>query len=206
MRKHIKTAVAALLALSLSLSVAACSPTGKIAEGTWEGDTFTNTWSQIKLTLPENTRKLSETEISGLLGAGEDVLINDGIANETALNTTKARTVYDFFLYVNGGTASIFLAYENLTIWGKSLTIADYLKQLQDQVSQVAELGYVFLGEETATVAGENYTVHKYSVADQFYQRYYVRKLDGAFATIVTTYPVESESDILNFIDSIEKP
>jgi starvation-inducible outer membrane lipoprotein len=206
MRKLTKSAAAAILALAMALALAACSAKGKIVEGTWDGSTFTNAWSQIKLTLPENARQLSATEINELLGQGEDILINDGVLDEAALNTSKARTVYDFFVYVDGGVSNLFLAYENLTIWGKGMTVADYLKQLQEQTAQVTAMGYEFLGEETATIAGETFTVNKYSIADQFYQRYYVRKLDGAFVTIVTTYPIDGEEDMLKLIASITKP
>ena len=46
--------------------------------GTWDGLTFTNPWLGISITMPEGSYVFTEEDMEAVLGAGKEVMINNG--------------------------------------------------------------------------------------------------------------------------------
>ncbi|MDR1589148.1 MAG: hypothetical protein LBS51_03035 [Oscillospiraceae bacterium] len=217
------TAVALALALALSLFLPSCSflpdggnqgageaSKGSIHAGAWseDGRTFTNGWSNVKLTLPDGYRALSPGEIEEMVGAGEEIVVNDG--NKAAYDLAKTRTAYDFIIATDAGMPNIMLMYENIDIspLTKNLDESGYFNMLSEQLKLMDTLSYEELGTETRTVAGENFVVGMVSLAGgAAFQDYYIRKLDGAMIIFSATYTEDTRDaalDVMALIGTAE--
>jgi len=205
-----KLAIIILCALML-LSAAACSfegiAKGAIKTGAWseDGKTFTNEWSNIKFSLPSGWRAMSSEEISAQVGAGTDVLVNEGMS-QSEVDVSKLKTAYDFALVSELGIPQIMMFYENLALTPGNSSIDEtaYHEILKTQILAVTQITYKDEGTSTKTVAGEEYLIGRFSAMDGLLcQDYYLRRLGKVMIAMIVTYTPETKAEADRFIASI---
>jgi hypothetical protein len=177
---------------------------GAIQAGSWDGDTFTNEWVNIRFTLPSDWSALSAEEMQaqielGLAAAGMDE--SAAAMQEAAM----ARSLNDFTIMGTLGVPNISATYENTE--GNPLTAnlgaEEYYNVLKLQLSS---MGVEFSEPEDIVIAGETYLLGKGSIAigeAAMYQSFYLRKLDGATIIFAATYMDDSEAAVNDFFASI---
>ncbi|MDR0906629.1 MAG: hypothetical protein LBN00_10755 [Oscillospiraceae bacterium] len=207
--KKITRILAIALTLVLVFSLASCAKVaqGSIRTGTWSENTFTNEWINIKVTLPDGWRALTAEELQQSVGAGEEIIVNNG-TNQAALDVAKMRTAYDFSVMAEVGVPNAMLMYENLALspLTKNLDESGYFDSMKTQFEAMADLGYSVLESDETVIAGEKYFVGKLSLMDgAAYQNYYFRKFDGAMIGVILTFTADTQADAESFISSITK-
>ncbi|MDR2357217.1 MAG: hypothetical protein LBD92_03905 [Oscillospiraceae bacterium] len=220
MKGHNKI-ISAVAVLALSAALASCASLresfragvkeaskGSIQTGAWseDGKTFTNEWSNVKLSLPEGYRALSPEEIEQTVGAGEEVVVNDG--NRASYDIAKMRTAYDFIIAAaDAGVPNIMLIYENIgaSPLTKNLNEGEYFDMMAEQLETMDALNYEATGTETREVAGESCTVGMLMLADgAAFQDYYIRKQDDVMIVLSATYTADTRDAALDVVASIE--
>lgn len=200
-----------VLGLALLLAICllgGCSATGAIRSGIWDGNTFTNEWSNIKVPLQEGWTSLSAEQMESVLGAGTDVLVNDGATNEKSSELAKKRTIYDFMLMAEDGISSVYLCYENISMipGGSKFGEEDYLNNVKEGLAAVQQITYSFGDMTKETLGGQEYTVLPASVNDGLMlQKYYVRKQDKAFIGWIVSYTPDSEQVVNGQLQAVTK-
>ena len=168
--------------------------------GTWDELVFTNPWLGLTLTFPEDSYVCTEEEVQAVLGAGQEVLVNNGNYTEAQLKLSEATTVYDFMVVLPDGQSNIQLAYENikLTAGGMDISAEDYLNIVWEQVSKIADMQYKKEGEEKVDLAGQSFAKLSASLMEgALYQDYYSICLGDHMVTMTVSYVPESK-DVVN--------
>lgn len=206
MRKTMKIS-AIVLTIGLAVtSLSACSLKGAIKQGVWEGSTFTNEWSDIKLTLPENYTSLTPDEMSQALSASEEISVNNG-ANKTEIDLSNLKTLYEFMIYDDEGVSSLILTYENLALTPLTSGLDEeaYYVELKKTLD-VSGMEYAEVEKNTVKVAGADYLrIHCSVNGGVMFQDYFLRKHDGAMIAFILSYIPESEAKMNDFINSLTK-
>jgi hypothetical protein len=203
--------VCALTALALLLALASCGGAkGGIQTGTWSADetVFTNEWSNIRFTVPEGYRAYSAEEVQAVVGAGADMLVNEGSMNQTQADISQMRSAYDFMVSNDISFPSVFLMYENLNIQTLLMGVSpeEYFDALVTQMMSVESFGYEEVSRSDATLAGESWFVGTVSASGgMLYQDYFIRKLDGAIAAVCLTYSEDTKDQRDLFVGAFEK-
>ncbi len=199
-----KYGIIALL-LALLLAFTGCSQVlkGKITAGTWDGMTFTNTWSDIKFTLPDDFTILTPDEIAEVNSTGKETMVNNG-SNSAEFDIASMKSMYDCMFYLEDGMSNISIMYENLDFGNqKNVTEADYAKAINDQLAAVTTIKFEPLDSSKRTIAGHEFYANNLLVNDFVNQTYYLYKFDNAMMCIITTYIGDSEESMNKFLDSI---
>lgn len=176
--------------------------------GTWDGFTFTNPWLNLTILFPEGSYIYSEEDMETVLGAGQDILINNGNYTEAQLTLAEALTVYDFMVELPDGNSNIQLAYENvkLTTGGKGIDAEDYLNLVSSQLSSITDMKYQIGNLSQEEIAGQTFAKLSTGIMDNtYYQDYYSIKVGDHMATLTVTYLPESASVIEELIQGITK-
>lgn len=174
--------------------------------GTWDGLTFSNPWLGMTITFPEDSHVLSESEMQEILGAGQDILVNNGNFTEAQLKIADVTTVYDFMVALPDGQSNIQLAYENINIttMGRGISEADYLDVLSDQLTQIADMQYELGEKEEAEIAGQTFTkIHASVMGGVMYQDYYCIRKGGHMATMTISYLPDCQESVDEIIAGI---
>jgi|GEM_PF-6784709 len=203
------SALALLTCLILALTACSLSSVmkGNIKGGTWEGDTFTNTWSDLKFTLPEGYACLSAAEMSETFAAGQEIMVNEGVTSDAQYNFASMKTLYDCLVTTSDGASNLIICYENLLLGSqKTLTAEGYYNILKGQLETVSEMGYTFATPTEATVAGQTYFVgHVTGLEGALFQDFYIRKHDNAMVVLIVSSIEETRADTISFVESIQR-
>ena len=213
------TALLLVLCLLLTIPFTACSASpesleqdakGDIQMGVWSEDNtvFVNKWSGIKFALPDNWRALTAEEMSATIGAGEEMLINDGRTTRKNLDMSKTQTVFDFSIMSAHGLPNVAASYVNLALTSdmEFMDEKGYYDVIKRNLLSLSSVDFAEIGTTSKTVASEVYLIGAFS-ANQgtSFQDYYLRKTDNVMITFVVTYTDETKAEADAFIASIEK-
>ncbi len=197
MKKTLSVLIAALLAL---LAFAGCGSGTQLSHGVWEGNTFSNESTGIKITADDSWTISSDDDLASLMNITVDK-ITDGESNIFQEYVLKLQTIYDAMVTTPNGS-SIVVMYENLAYSASTgLTEEEYLDVLKDNLpSQLSGLECNFGDYSKQEIGSNTYTLLKAEITDYALEQYYfVRKLDNYMSVIiVTTYGSDSIDDLLS--------
>ncbi|MDR0287832.1 MAG: hypothetical protein LBI03_09060 [Clostridiales bacterium] len=210
--KKVTKVIILFTAIFMIISCSACTTLankimkGSIKAGSWDGDTFSNDWSNIKFTLPEGFRALTPDELQQTFESANDIAVNDG--SQEKIDITSMKSLFDFMVYGSDQASNVIVCYENvkLTTNGSKMDAEGYYNVLKGQLDSSQ---YTFLPSSSAEVAGETYFLGSASLNDAteeaVFQDYYIRKYQDAFITIIASYRESAKDEITGFIQSFEK-
>lgn len=214
-----------LLAAAITIGTAACSPKKQTAPkvpetnehevivvdendgfvmGTWEGRTFTNTWLGLSLTLPEGSYIYTDEDMSLIVGAGQEVLVNNGTYTDDQLREGNIITIYDFMAALPDSQSVVQLLYENTryNAKGKDISAGEYLDEIAGQLTAISDIDVEIGEKEEAELAGKTFT--KLSIAiDQKCVDYYCLRLGNRMVTLAINYTPESKAMIQELVEGI---
>lgn len=103
----------------------------EIQLGSWDGQTYTNSWTGITFTLPDGWTPLTSEQILQIVGAGNDVVEDSLDLESGSLSAdTGGIDTYDFYAMRADGTASFFCDIVNPAAAGTpSMTPEEYVQQ-----------------------------------------------------------------------------
>ena len=104
----------------------------EIQLGSWDGQTYTNSWTGITFTLPDGWTPLTSEQILQIVGAGNDV-VEEGLDLDSGSLSADTGGVdtYDFYAMRADGTAGFFCDIVNPAAAGTpSITPEEYLQQV----------------------------------------------------------------------------
>lgn len=175
--------------------------------GSWDGLTFTNPWLNLVITFPEGSYIYTDEEVKTLLGAGQDILINNGNYTESQLTMAKALTVYDFMVALPDGQSNVQLVYENikLTTGGKGIEPADYLELVSTQLKSVADMQYETGQPSEVEIAGQTFTkLSATLMGGALCQDYYCIRIGDRMVTMNISYLPDSASTVEELVSGIK--
>ena len=199
-----------IIITAIIFSLAGCQQAVKnsMKTGTWsdDGRVFTNEWSNLCVTIPEGYRSLSPEEIQEVAGFGEDIMVNNGGMSKQSYNFSKMRTVYDFIITTETGIPNYILMYENIALQSiiGNLDEEGYLNEVEKTLQKIDVLTYTNIGTSIKKLAGDDWLVGTFSLADgAAYQDYYLKKTGKIMIVFVVTY---TDTEIVDtFIGAITK-
>ena len=194
-RKWIRFISCAVL-LSCVFSMTGCLPqeteTSEIVLGEWKENVFTNEWSGIQFTLPEDFTSQSLGDLP-----------------------TYKDQKFDLLLLHSDETTNISLLYVDLLYAGKpDMTASAYLETVRTQLKTSETKDFVF--EETfekTIIADEEFVSMRseFSFKDpenntKGYQDGYARKAGGVIIVFIASYSEETKQSVDGFFQSIVSP
>ena len=212
MRKAMKLTAVLLVSVIILTS---CAGLGKLQPGSWDGDTFTNEWSNIKLTLPEGFRKLSGDEIKEIMNAGNDAMVNDGTMSQSEIDLSQLTYIYDLVIMDTEDEISMVgLMYQ------KALGVSSAEKYLDSTIDELvtnfSAMGLTAkkLSPSNITIAGGNY--YKLGLSMEipidlegnvmsYYQEYAAFKQGDMFIALIIAYTSDTKGEIYDFLSSVTK-
>jgi hypothetical protein len=174
--------------------------------GTWDGLTFTNPWLGISITMPEGSYVFTEEDMEAVLGAGKEVMINNGTYTDTQMEMSDALTIYDFMASLPDGQSSVQLACENTTVttMGKGISEEEYLDAVSAQLLTIADMQYEFGEKEEVELGGKKFVkLSGKLMGGAMYQDYYCISLDKRMAVMTVSYVPEGQADVEELIAGI---
>ena len=192
---------AKLICLSclLLFLLSACGKT--MEQGTWQEDTFTNSWAQIRFSA-EGCTSLNAEQMREWTNDAESAAYNDPAQK---MKLKEAGLYYDCILLLQQEQCSVQLIYENLSDL-PNVTEAEYAQMLIENFDRLTAAQYTYVGEEEASIGGQAYICHTWEVNDSVIQRIYLRRLEKAMICIATSCPEKSTRVIDDFLQSITDP
>ena len=201
MKKYGKYAVVCLLFILL-FALGGCSGKKSMEMGQWTDNVFANSWFDIKVTIPDGYQVLDADEIQSLLGAGQKVIVNDGVMTEDQIEKSEGNTIYDFYVYDSTGTSSLALGYEKLSSSVKEET---YLKIVKENLESLNTLNYEIGDFETVTVGKHEYLRMAASLnGGAVIQEYYVHRNGGYMGFLIVTYNESTKEEIQSVVQQIQ--
>ena len=200
MKGHGKYAAFCLMLLILAC-LGGCG-NSKIEMGQWEDNVFTNDWYDIKVTIPDGYQVLGTEEVEELLGAGQKVIVNDGLVTEEEIKKTEGNTIYDFYVFDANGTSSLALGYEKLP---SSYSEEKYLEIVKSNLESLDTISYEIGEFEKATIGKHEYMKLSASLyGGMVSQEYYVHRQGGYMGFLIVTYNEETKAEIQEIVKMIE--
>lgn len=155
MKKHIRVLLAAVMAVVMLASLAAC--TGKEEEksyerGTVEGNVYHSEFAELTFTKPDSWKFSTDEEIAAALGVGLDVLESSDKFDASELASTIE------FQAVNAATGdNAVMTVEKLNaLSAATVTVDDYIKSFRETLVTQFENFSATFGDTTETTIGEN--------------------------------------------------
>ena len=200
--KHIKI-IAVILIFSLAFS---CSFFEKyeITGGTWDSRTYTNDFTGMELTVPENYTVLGKDELKKIYTSS---LTND-FSGSTKYNI-MGNPLFDMLIYGSDNRSTIFILLENVKKkFGSNATSEKYYELLSKSWNTVEGIEFSELSPETISIGGYEYFVGKTKLkfdGTETLRCVYIREIvDNVFMVInVTSYP-EITDEMNNLIKDSE--
>ena len=169
-------------------------------QGTWQEDTFTNSWAQIRFSA-EGCTSLNAEQMREWTNDAKAAAYNDPAQK---MKLKEAGLYYDCILLLQQEQCSVQLIYENLSDL-PNVTEAEYAQMLIENFDRLTAAQYTYVGEEEG-IAGQTYICHTWEVNDSVIQRIYLRRLEKAMICIATSCPEKSTGVIDDFLQSITDP
>lgn len=174
----------------------------EFSRGTWDGNTFTSNWLNMKVTFPDDVTIMTEEEIKQATGVGQDVLQDNGNYSDAELKEQEALSVYDFMVWLPDGSSNASLVYED--VLGRKMDGEAYLAQVQEQLAAVADLQYEFNEIENVTLGGNTFAkLHASAMGGSMYQDYYSMNKDGRMVSMIISYVPDSQEMAEEIVSSI---
>jgi hypothetical protein len=212
-RKILAVAVVAALAIVPSCSkvkdTVEDAAKGKIEKGAWNEDNtvFTNSWSNIKLTLPDGYYVATREEIDQMLGESQEIFEENDIMDESQYDAASLKTWQDFVVAGSEtGVPQLQCTYENLALSAstKQVTDEDYWNIAKEQFTAVESFGFNELESSTATIGGEEFFVGKGEFNNGTVKiDGYIRKQDDVVISLMMTYTSDDEAKAAELIGAI---
>lgn len=154
----------------------------EISLGTWEGNVYTNSFFDIKYTMPEGWSKLSDSDLAKLMDLSFELYDNmDDYVKEVA----KQITIYHFSLNNPNTGDNIQLLSESAIM---DLTEDYYVDTLSEEFSKMEAVKYEIAEKSEEKLGKYNYkTILIKAVDYDIYQKVYVRKVGKYFINILVT-------------------
>lgn len=174
----------------------------EFSRGTWDGNTFTSNWLNMKVTFPDDATIMTEEEIKQATGAGQEVLKDSGNVSDAQVSMSEALSVYDFMVWLPDGSSNASLVYED--VLGRKMDGEAYLAQVQEQLAAVADLQYEFNEIENVTLGGNTFAkLHASAMGGSMYQDYYSMNKDGRMVSMIISYLPDSQEMAEEIVSSI---
>lgn len=182
----------------------------EIQLGSWDGQTYTNSWTGITFTLPDGWTQLTSEQILQVVGAGNDV-VEEGLDLDSGSLSADTGGVdtYDFYAMRADGTAGFFCDVVNPAAAGTpSMTPEEYLQQVSS-VLQVMDGLTVEAEEPEETTFGPltgvqlNMTTTADSTGMTTAMSYFASAKDGYL--VVYFLSASSQEGLTEVIDLIEQ-
>jgi hypothetical protein len=157
--------------------------------GSWEGDTFTNEQADIRFTIPEDFRRLTDNELVLLFGTmhGRDFTIvekNDkNMKIQIALSFTPLATFTD----------------------DEVPDEEEFLGSIVSKLEEISDADVEVWERSARLIAGERYSYIRLFIGGHGFGDYYARESGDALIVITTQFLDEADRERVNaIIDSIE--
>ncbi len=174
--------------------------------GKWNGNVFTNEWSDMRITLPETATRATSQEIIDMIDGDYDADANlTDIAGNEDHDYTKLVSCYDCHITLSDGKSALSLTYVNMDMSLGKFTPDEYLKSVYNQLKKSQIIHYTFVDMKHETIGGYSYTVAIYTVNDEMTQKYYCRKLGSRMVVMITSTLNGMESEMNTLLSMIEK-
>ena len=182
---------------------AAKVPNTVFQTGTWDGLVFTNPWLNLQIAFPEGTHIASEEEIEATVGAGAEVIVNDGLYTQEQMDVSNALSIYDFMVTLPDQVSNIQLMYENTVLAGEAdISAADYLDIISQQLVSLESMQYEILESGQAVIAGEEYEyLDLTALGGTLGQSYFCRRKDSYIVSLIVTYIESSFQDVVDILN-----
>jgi len=156
--------------------------------GSWEGDTYKNSYLGIQLTKPSDWILLSDTQVDEATRKGYEILEKDGYDEET-LNNIKEQNIIKFAVIANSKNGSNIQVNREKNTY--DLTIDEYVEAINTQLNGLTSMEVELKEKSKEMIAGNEYYVQeavtKYNGLT-VRQVYYIRTLsDDSFFYIIVT-------------------
>jgi len=163
--------------------------------GSWTNKTFTNKWSNIKITMPSDSEVFTTQQMKNTVGTGQKILVNDGTITESAANAYSDMVIYDFIVRLGDQTSVLQLAYLNISSGAASVTVENYAAALGEELAANNTLPHTIEGTERATLGGNDYIKLRTTMLSRTTcQDIYMRKLDHYMVILTVTYLADNVS------------
>jgi len=222
--KKTKRLTAGLIILIMALSLfTACDGDGigggksdyKITAGGWDGDTFTNEWSNITFTLPETMRKLGNRELLDISLMVQGASSNhEGFAG-TQRDISDGSAFVDFAVVEREVQESFIMVY--YVGGNKDETAQDIIDEVVSENMEYIRANFGVIpkraSDTTTRIAGETFQKGGYYIefedegSDEvftLFTDYLVRKQGDIFIIFVVEYDDIDKDDIMDVLDSIK--
>ena len=177
-----------------------------IRSGTIDGNTFTNTWLGYTFTLPDGFVIQNPSELRALVGDSPKIITNDG-THSVEYNTADFQIFYDFSVMSDDGV-SVLSAFHSGTDEAPGATLTAEAYTTATKHSELSLFPHFTLDEETtATIAGTDYTVLRYSYTDGGVTEctiYYLAVKDGIGISLIASYAATSQATLDAFLTTLE--
>jgi hypothetical protein len=205
MKKSMRTLIALMLLLVITLSGCGKGNSPKFTIGTWNGNVFENSWLNMKFEIDDEWTIASDEKIAEYSGIGQEILGElQGTSKESLEAMADLTTVYGFMALKGEGDPSIQLIFENLakTIEGTKTTEEEYLDIM---LETLLELGYEVVEEATdVKLADKTFKKLKLSAYNGLLvQDFYCYKKGKYMVGMVTSYTKEKASEVETVFDKI---
>lgn len=174
------------------------------AIGSWSDRAFTNTWSNIKITVPSDSTIYTSQQMRDVVGTSEKILVNDGTITGSKANAYPDTTIYDFMFRLNDGNTVFQLSYLNIYSAAASITTEQYVVSHSDSLAANATLPRTIEGTERVTLAGNEYIKLRTTMLSRtVYQDFYMRKADHYIVMLTVTYQPANVGSVNSIISNI---
>ncbi|OYP11822.1 hypothetical protein CG709_08530, partial [Lachnotalea glycerini] len=188
--KKQKTRVLCFIML-LVIAITGCGKDSEFTVGKWNGNTFENSWLNMKFEIPDDWNIASTEEINEIVGAGAEALDLNGTSAEQIKKAAELKTVYSFMVSDSTSTMNAQLIYENLalSIGGTKFTEEEYLDQISEMLLQQESYQYEQTDKGSVEIAGKTFQNIQFSAFDGvMYQEYYSYKMDKFMVSLIISY------------------
>lgn len=162
--------------------------------GEWNGSTYTNTFLNVKMLLPEGWIKYSNQEMSDLYAGVIDLFNAD---KEALKNAIETQSVFYLFTQNPNTGSNVQLMSESVD---KSVTLDYYIEAIKAGLEDYEEFEYSNFSTGKATLMGREFVTMSceanYS-GITLKQRYYCEKQDNLIVSIIVT-DASNDVDIPN--------
>lgn len=204
MKKHKNISIVLFLFTFVLLS--GCTKKEEFSAGTWNENTFENSWVDMRFQINDNWSIASDEEISTLMGVGAEYLsLLKGSDKEALEASLKLTTIYGFMIYNTDRSNTIYLIYENLAkvVGGAKYDERSYLDNVKKQLPSKQ---YKLVDEATTEIAGKTFYTTEFSVNNGIKNlslKYLTYKLDNYMVSLVINSAQDGDNEVEEFLNNI---
>lgn len=183
----------------------------EIQLGSWDGQTYSNSWTGITFTLPDGWTMLTNDQIQEISGTGSELMEESMDMESGSLAANDGVDTYDFCAMRDDGSAMFLCDVVNPAVVGvSSLTPEEYLQQISF-VMQASNALTVTTEDPVETTFGPltglqmNMTTVAEDIGRTTAMSYFVSaKDDYLLAYLLMAYSQEGAADLVDLIEQID--